>query len=249
MSYVQRSREPGLGDITCWGIDLDRWRAEHQIPVFNDQYNVWYVQLAGESFSTAQAEDVAIRLIQDKWFGPQFSAELGVVDALASKVVTEPSSADGPPLRTITSDAPAVTWVDGPRVLVRVQFVYRGSRTSVPWPVFSQDMFGPYCPKGIRAGVVYSFNGQAQGVPPQDRCSVPGAWTRDPECIKRAAGKWAPSFSVPWWAWATVGVAGALAVGPYVWPVVAPVVRSWTSRAGKVIASERARSLNKKKAP
>lgn len=253
MSYVQPRPRAALGDLTCWGIDLGKWRQSHQVPVFNNQYNVWYVQLAGESFSTLQAEDVALRLVRDKWFGPQFSGELGVVDAITSKVVDRPDAADGNPLKTITTDASSVTWVSGPKVLVRVQFAYRGSRASVPWPVYSGDMFGPYCPKNVRAAVAYAMPSvKTQAAPPQDPCSVPGAWGRDPKCIPNPADalKRLPDWmKPPWWVWATVAGAGVIMIAPYVWPVVAPIARSWTKQTGKVLASEGTRRLKQKNKP
>lgn len=251
MSYVQTRRHAALGDVTCWGVDLAKWRAEHQIKVFNNDFNVWYVQLAGESFSTKQAEDVALRVVRDKWFGPQFSREVGVVDTLAAKVVTNVDAADGTPLSDIRRDAPNVTWVSGPTVLVRVQFVYRGSQTSVPWGVYSGDMFGPYCPKQVRAAVVYAMpQVQTQPAPPQDPCSIPGAMARDPKCVPDPADWWKNNMpdwaKPPWWfTWAIIG-GGVVLVAPYAWPIVAPVVRSWSSQAGKVVASERVRRLKKK---
>lgn len=237
MSYAMRSYS-GLGgpledaqSAVCYGVSIDQWEKENQIPLFNEKTNVWVIQLQtpGTVLSNLDAE-VTTQKLMEKWFAWTLqSGSKGTLDNLKATVI--PGIPAVKPVATIDQTKnPKLTFEQLPAgqnpVTVQVTFDYRGSNTSMPWPRYRGSMLFPNCPIDTRSAPVAVFEPTGPS-PTQDKCGLPDAAARFPmEC---GPGKYVLPTNWPWWAW--VGVIGA--VGFYTWPIIGPVITS----AGKSIAS------------
>lgn len=239
-------RSPALGDMTCWGVDVAKWQADHQIPVANGVWNVWLVTLAGQSFSDAQAIDAAIRQVKDNWLGDE--TKTGYASNVSGEIF------DGNPRGRVLVDwtsADGLTWRTGPQKTVRVSFVYRGSRKSIPWPTFSATLAGGLndpCPKNVQAAVTHVIDPSADqqekkklgDVPQENLCDVPYAWVKYPAlCIKPGGHD---GFKMPWWGYVIGGAAVLYFVSPYIKPFL-PVA----TELGKSAAESISRARKKRK--
>ena len=237
MSYALTNRQ-GFGDLTCFDVDVDQWDKDNRVPLFSDRVNTWVIKLSmgtgfmADSFSPAEAEQRTAKQIE-KWFAWK-TGSIGRVEVLSVRVLPadNPVAAlDKPPVATVNQTKnPTLGWEPGSLYFLEVRFVYRGANTDMPWPRYSGEMFGPYCPKATRYGVYAVY--PAGDAVKENPCDVPGAALQNPDCNPLTH----PSL-IPWWVWAvTAGV-----VIFYAYPVIAPVAGAISTRVSESIKSTRSK--------
>lgn len=143
---------PGqVGDLVCWGIDIDKFQQTYRIPVFPDKWNVWLLKRTiadnptTEDLSTSRLSGYVWRVFYYVWFkviGGDFDHLKATLDPSA-KVLQALH-----PVAALAANAVPANVVEPSRYIL-VQFVYRGSLQDAPWPVSSTYLTGnlAWCPK------------------------------------------------------------------------------------------------------
>jgi hypothetical protein len=139
-----------IGDLGCPGVDLAKWKAANQIPIYPGKINTWVLV---RTLRDAPDEDVlrtTLYAVFNKWFegdpfDPAFSyftentegGEAGPTDHI--KILQ--SSSDpillSPAVITrerMPGPMPSLN-AEGGLLYLRVEFAYRGLKKSMPWPV------------------------------------------------------------------------------------------------------------------
>jgi hypothetical protein len=238
--------EIGVGDIGCSGIDLDEWKNKNRVKLYPGQRIRWILARSTDDKSSldtirAQAEGAfSTASVFQKWFDPvallpgdYTETEAGKIDNL--KVLgtgtREEMIAAGQAASLVIAqraeDMPGPISVRLPKIYVLVEFIYRGTQSSMPWPMFNDSVFArKWCPTGALWGLSITF-GQGKDatvVPKETSLSNPSTYTPLPssEVIAKAADDLSKkaadaagdvlSKALPWIVGTVVVVGGVLIV-------------------------------------
>jgi len=128
-------RNMQVGDLTCPGLDTDKFKSECRIPLFVDKWNLWRVVYASDQ----KADIPEITKSVNDWFDSQvFPTQHRDYDNL--------SVSGAPPrdnsLTLVKRIQDCLPWTVSMRgkVLTEawVRFVYRGSKTTFEWPMYQE---------------------------------------------------------------------------------------------------------------
>jgi len=232
----------GVGDVGCVGIDLDAWKAANRVKLYPGQRIRWIFAKATDDKASlddtvAQAEgSFGTASVFQKWFDPVAllpgdltETEAGKIDNLkvlgigTREAMIAAGQSSGLIIAQKAEDIPGPISVRTPKIYVLVEFVYRGTQSSMPWPVYDDATFArKWCPKEALWGlsVAFSQGADAAIVPKETTLSNPSTYTPLPSSEKIAetaadlmkkAGE-AVGGAIPWIAITGVLVGGALLV-------------------------------------
>lgn len=165
MSYVLNQ---GLGDITCWGVDVDQWDIYNQVGLRFDLMNVFVFKVASsaKALSSSSAKDLVSSLMKSTFFP---GADIQIFSTQES--AQPPASNSGSFLVTSDSTTPKLGWKSGGSIYVTVKFTAKEGRVSFPWPRIDTDAYvGKGCPKEVTVGL-YAVDHQVaipHGAMPED---------------------------------------------------------------------------------
>lgn len=236
----------GVGDVGCTGIDLDDWKAKNRVKLYPGQRVRWILARSTDDKASldqirSQAEgSFSTATVFQKWFDPvallpgdYTETEAGKIDNLkvlgtgTREQMIAAGQTAGLAIAQRAEDMPGPIYVRQPKIYVLVEFVYRGTQDSMPWPMFNDAVLArKWCPTDALWGLSITF---AQGkdaavVPKETAVSNPSTYTPLPssETIAKAADDLskkagdaagnALSKAVPWIIVAVGVVAGALVV-------------------------------------
>jgi hypothetical protein len=171
-----------VGDLGCWGVDVDAFKASCRVPLYPEQWNRWFLwRTARDNASAADVERSTFAVMR-KWFemveGPSglsspgmsdiWTPSRGKVDNMRISLVPWDWSADWGRVTARAEDCtPTPTPAPGGRLGVAVEFVYRGQPTSMPWPVHSPAIIGRYCPTEADWMLVRAYAPPSSPTPPE----------------------------------------------------------------------------------
>jgi len=200
----------GVGDVGCTGIDLDAWKAANRVKLYPGQRIRWILarsiddkmslgdireQVEGSAYTTAS--------VFRKWFnylglqpGDLTETEAGNIDNLKvlgigsrEDMITAsrtPTLIDGKiavaglGIAQKAEEMPGPILVRQPKIYVFVEFIYRGTQSSMPWPMYNDALLArKWCPVDAQWGLSITLTqGQdAVNVPPETSLSNPSTYT------------------------------------------------------------------------
>lgn len=150
MSYVLNQ---GLGDISCWGIDVDKWDVDNQVAlVLGDKIAntlIFKVSSSAGALRSLSAKDWVRSLLKSQFF-PGLSTQIFSIEEFSSP----PAPINKSFARTADSTLPKLGWRSGSAIYVKVQFTAKGDRLLFPWPRLDSDAYvGKGCPKEVSVGL------------------------------------------------------------------------------------------------
>ena len=139
--------------LFCPGVDLDRFRARCAINTFPEVWNRWLVMRTAEGAPGRSAvESEAIEQVED-WLGAlnmapdPIEARMGSFEELAEPRLVSVNERVRDCSETISVEGDDAVWV-------RVDFVLRGQRRQMPWPVHNDSLLRRAdCPTGVEWAV------------------------------------------------------------------------------------------------
>jgi hypothetical protein len=188
----------GVGDIGCSGIDLDAWKLKNRVKLYPGQRMRWILARSTDDKASladirAQVEVAALSTasasVFRKWFnwvafapGDVTETEAGNIDNLRvlgigtrEEMITAGRAA-GLVVAQKAEDMPGPISVRSPKIWVLVEFVYRGTQSSMPWPMFDDAIFArKWCPTAAQWGLSVTFvqGKDAAEVPPETSLTNP----------------------------------------------------------------------------
>jgi len=226
----------GLGDVGCSGIDLAKWKATNRVKLYPGQRIRWIFARSTDDKASlddirAQAEgSFGTASVFQKWFDPvallpgdYTETEAGKIDNLKvlgigtrDAMITAGQTA-GLVIAQKAEDMPGPILVRLPKVYVLVEFIYRGTQNSMPWPVYDDAVIArKWCPTEAQWGLSIAF-GQGKDaavVPKETTLSNPSTYTPLPssETIAKKADELAEAAKALPKAINWALIAGAVAV-------------------------------------
>lgn len=143
--HLRSRRRFAAGSLLCPGIDPDEWAKKCQAPVYPDKWNVWRLYRTTRDNPTAkELERTADALLM------QITKHVGsgkIPHTMFSIGETPPSWAEGRSVLARREDCSPVPTLaasdaDPPYAVIWVRFVFRGSHSSMPWPVRKVSWIG-----------------------------------------------------------------------------------------------------------
>lgn len=201
----------GLGDVGCSGINLDDWKTRNRVKLYPGQRIRWIFARSTDDKASlddirAQAEgSFGTASVFQKWFDPVAllpgdltETEAGKIDNLkvlgigTREAMIAAGQAAGLVIAQKAEDMPGPILVRLPKVYVLVEFIYRGTQNSMPWPVYDDAVIArKWCPTEAQWGLSIAF-GQGKDaavVPKETTLSNPSTYTPLPssETIAKTA--------------------------------------------------------------
>jgi hypothetical protein len=201
----------GVGDIGCSGINLDEWKTKNRVRLYPGQRIRWI--FARSTDDKASLDDIRAQVVGQnftasvfqKWFDPvallpgDFTeTEAGKIDNLSvlgigtREAMITAGQAAGLVIAQKAEDMPGPILVRLPKIYVLVEFVYRGTQNSMPWPMYDDATIArKWCPTEAQWGLSIAFKQGADAavVPKETTLSNPSTYTPLPssETIAKTA--------------------------------------------------------------
>lgn len=234
---LRRAGAPSaLGGVTCWNIDVDAWKLENTVPMFDNRYNMWVVRVQTEEAISSEEAKNRVRSQFEGWINTWFGSETGYVEQIdygePFQSVDQFEQKYG--INSAVRDArwtqnPTITWQpsNNPPWFVEVVFVYRGGDKEFAWPTYRSSI-GAFCPKDVEVGVERVYEPLKERPAKEDPCNARGAWKDNPACAPflLSPDKWFSPMEWPWWAWLAVGGGALYLAGPLLLPLAGGAVRA-----------------------
>ena len=201
----------GVGDIGCSGVNLDEWKSQNRVKLYPGQRIRWIFARSTDDKASlddirAQAEgSLGTASVFQKWFDPVAllpgdltETEAGKIDNLrvlgtgTREAMIAAGQAAGLTISQRAEDIPGPIFVRLPKIYVLVEFVYRGTQNSMPWPVYDDAVIArKWCPTEAQWGLSIAFGqgSDAAKVPKETSLSNPSTYTPLPssETIAKTA--------------------------------------------------------------
>ena len=181
-----------VGDLGCPGIDVEAFKARCRVPIYPEQWNRWFLWRTDRDNPSPLDIDRSAVAVLGKWFelveqpsGLSWPGKgTGKVDNVSvrvvpwdwggewGKVVARREQCGPVPMLKAGSGAIGVT----------LEFVYRGTNTSMPWPLHQVAVLGSYCPIGADWLLVRAYAPPAAPVPKEK-----GAMEEAGEAVRKVA--------------------------------------------------------------
>ena len=220
------ARTPRTGAV-C-DIDPELFKNGCRIPLYPGQWNRWIVAASTEygSLIGKPSEEERVTAIYKQvcqWFriveNEHFYDSCDSTDVTVAMVVKENMAARwGEPVATWDQCIQPIT-VESPFNVYKVEFVYRGTRTSLPWPVWKEDVIGwSWCPVMADLAVMNVYPSSSLSSPVVDNTGTViekgrpvGAGDRPSKGIIDLVTPDTSKLKMPW-GWIVVGVLGIVVV-------------------------------------
>jgi len=210
-----------VGDLMC-DADVDKFKKECKIPLFPNQWNTWIINRTLADNPSGEDRKQLTKNVFYHWFK---AVDAGEADEVTVTDLTDDSKPSNDPFgqqddakrnelvknlkkRAKRGECAPVPTVKGPETTqLAVQFVYRGSKKEMPWPVHKAQIFNPWCPVNADYAVEEVFTGvdkDFKGKPPPKEKPP---WWRDPKIPSLPPG---PQFKI---AGVVIGVVFVAAFG------------------------------------
>lgn len=146
-----------VGDLGCPGVDVEAFKKSCRVPVYGDKWNRWLLWRTDRDNPSGIDIERTTFAAMRKWFelveqpsGMSWPGKgSGYVDNLKVRIVAWDWQSDwGRVVARRESCTPMPMLGPGGAIGVAVEFVYRGTATSMPWPLHQQAVIGSYCPTG-----------------------------------------------------------------------------------------------------
>lgn len=144
----------GIGNLGCPGIDTEAWQKENRAPLYREKVNRWLLARTLRDDPSTTAVTETLNAVFVRWF-----KGIGVDVLLETESGARTNNVDGLVLvNAVRGDRPSlqhkvkrredctlvVPTVEGSKGILwlEVAFNYRGSKTDMPWPIWSAVPLG-----------------------------------------------------------------------------------------------------------
>lgn len=139
-----------LGELECPSIDVEQFKSDCRAPVYPDLMNHWLLVRTDVDNPSTRDVKVNAETMMAHWFSRWGAMgridNVKVGDPVRGKPkprgIVKTANSCKHPINVRTDAGGAGPW------FVPVDFAYRGSDKTVPWPVWKDEFLGGWCPAG-----------------------------------------------------------------------------------------------------
>lgn len=194
------------GDLGCDAVDIEAFKRDNRIPLLPRQWQVWRLFRTTRDNPTPSEELDTARAVVLKWFASGLVDQITACNSDAScKAMIPPDASGRENVERIASWQALKSPIQlaAPRAAkagerayeeVWVKFAYRGSDSDMPWPVWKQQLWNPWCPSQCDWMVAEAYRILTpEPLPPES--GVPEIIRPDVDAAKKTISDAADSFT------------------------------------------------------